>query len=100
MTTDIPFRKIYVDSKYATKDSKSTSNFKVEVPITAQMPDNTVFFITDVCIPHAWKTIEEGINDTLYILVVNPNPATLADAYTGKIVRLTSNNYTPTSFAT
>ena len=44
MATSIPFSKIYVDSRYATKDSASSSNFKVELPITAQMPDNTIFF--------------------------------------------------------
>jgi len=43
MSSEMPFRKIYVDSRYCTKDSTSSSNFKVELPITAQMPDNTVF---------------------------------------------------------
>ena len=43
MASSIPFSKIYIDSRYATKDSISSSNFKVELPITAQMPDNTVF---------------------------------------------------------
>ena len=44
MTTTLPFRKIYVDRRWSTPDSVSTSNFKVEVPITAQMPADTVFF--------------------------------------------------------
>ena len=43
MATKIPFRKIYVDSRYCTSDSVSSSDFKVKLPVTAQMPDNTVF---------------------------------------------------------
>ena len=31
------------------------------------MPPSTVFHICEVCIPHAWKTIEEGVNDKLYL---------------------------------
>ena len=96
----IPFKKIYIDSKYATSDSISTSNFRVQLPQTCQLPDNCVFYICDICIPHSWKTIEEGYNDTLYIMTVNPNPATPADTYNGFIVRLASNNYTPATFAT
>ena len=39
----IPFKKIYIDSKYATADSISTSNFRVQLPQTCQLPDNCVF---------------------------------------------------------
>ena len=49
MTSVIPFRKIYIDSRFCTKDSVSSSNVKVELPITAQMPDNTVFFFVNRC---------------------------------------------------
>ena len=97
--TKIPFKKIYIDSKYATADSVSTSRFKVQLPQTCQLPDECSFFITDVCIPHSWKTVEEGINDTLYVLVVNPNPQTPAGTYLGYAVRLAPNNYTPSTFA-
>ena len=100
MTTALPYRKIYVDSRYSTTDSKSSSNFKVELPVTTQLPDNCVFFVTDVCIPHSWKTVEEGINDSLYVLTVNSNPTSLADTLLGHLVRLAPGNYTPTSFAT
>ena len=96
----IPFKKVYIDSKYATSDSISTSNFRVQLPQTCQLPDNCVFYLCDVCIPHSWKTIEEGYNDTLYLMMVNPNPATPSDTFRGHIVQLASNNYTPTTFAT
>jgi len=62
----LPIKKIYIDSRHKTPDSVSDSNFKIELPYTLQMPDNAVFFVTDVCIPHVWKTIEEDVNDRLY----------------------------------
>ena len=30
------------------------------------MPPNTVFFITDVCIPHIWRTVEKDMNYPFY----------------------------------
>ena len=93
----LPFKKIYIDSKYATPDSKSTSRFRVQLPETCQLPDDCVFYITDVCIPHSWKTVEEGVNDTLYMLRLN-RQGTLV-TYDGYVVRLAPNNYTPTTFA-
>jgi hypothetical protein len=70
----LPLKKIYIDSRDRTVDSKSASNFKIELPNTVQMPDNTVFFVTDVCVPHVWKTIEEGFNDRLYLRYNTPFP--------------------------
>lgn len=96
----LPISKIYVDSRWCTSDSVSSSNFKVQLPTTLQCPDNTVFFINDVSIPHTWKTVEENINDTLYVMKVNTTPTSAADTYSGFKVKLAPANYTPTTFAT
>ena len=47
----IPFKKIYIDSKYATSDSISTSNFRVQLPQTCQLPDNCVFIFATFVFP-------------------------------------------------
>lgn len=96
MATKIPFRKIYVDSRYATKDSVSSSNFKVELPITTQMPDNCVFFVNDVCIPHSWLTVETDFNDKLYVTVLD----TSTGVYSNYTLQLISNYYTVATFIT
>lgn len=96
MASSIPFSKIYIDSRFSTKDSESSSNFKVELPITAQMPDNTVFFVSDVCIPHAWKTIEEDIHDKLCIYVTKLVGGVRVRQ--SHIIVLAPGNYTPTTF--
>jgi hypothetical protein len=58
----VPLKKLYIDSRDRTPDSVSASNFKIALPYSIHMPDNTVFFITDVCIPHVLKTIETDFN--------------------------------------
>ena len=65
----LPLKKIYIDSRDRTVDSKGASNFKIELPNTVQMPENTVFFVTDVCIPH----VEGGFNDKLYLFTHTPS---------------------------
>ena len=63
----LPRRKIYIDSRYKTNDSISNANFKIQLNENLKFPDNCGFFITDICIPNTFKTVEEGINDNLYM---------------------------------
>ena len=62
----LPIKKIYVDSRHKTVDSVSDSNFKYELPVSLHMPQNACFYITDVCIPHVWRTINKDYNDKIY----------------------------------
>ena len=62
----LPIKKIYIDSRHATMDTNNSSNFKIELPNTYKMPSDTVFFITDVCIPHSWYTVEFDINNRMF----------------------------------
>jgi hypothetical protein len=57
-------------------------------------PENTVFFISDICIPHVWTTVEQGYNDKLYVTILN------VTTYTSYILTLSSGNYIPSTFAT
>ena len=66
----LPLKKLYVDSKFKTKDSVSNSNFKIELPVTVYMPQNSIFTIDDICIPHSWYSIEKDINDKLYVHIL------------------------------
>lgn len=100
----LPIKKLYIDSRDRTPDSKSASNFKIELPNTVQMPDNTVFFVTDVCIPHVWQTIEENFNDKLYLYYHTPSgslPAQLAVSNSQYVViKIPEGNYTLASLET
>ena len=82
----LPLKKIYIDSRDRTVDSKSASNFKIELPNTVQMPENTVFVVTDVCAPHVWKT-------SVFLSYIVPGVGgSLIEKYF--VVRLTEGNYT------
>ena len=63
------------------------------------MSDNTVFFVTDVSVPHVWKTIEEDFNDRLYLLCSRPFPPAPGSVGRHVIVQLVEGNYTLTELA-
>ena len=102
MSSTLKFKKVYIDTKFMATDSKSTSDFKIELPETMYFDNNSsVFYIDDVCIPHSWYTVEENFNDKLYLYVAKVNtsnpPQTVSEwSYT---VTLTPNVYTGGSLA-
>jgi hypothetical protein len=90
----LPVKKIYIDTKYKTKDSVSSSNFKFELPETLLFPDNSVFYIDDIAIPNSWFTIEENVNDKLYMYVSPVAPDADNNGVIWKIVTIEKGNYT------
>ena len=79
----LPIKKLYIDTKYKNRESVSNSNFKIDLPQTLYFPDNSVFYIDDISIPHSWYTIEQNVNDKLYIEIshVDSNVGTTVDSY-------------------
>ena len=65
----LPVKKIYIDSRQSTSDTQSSSSFKIELGRSYKLPNDTVFFITDVCIPHSWMTVETGSSDNIYFMI-------------------------------
>ena len=94
----LPVKKVYVDSKYKTADSVSDSNFKFQLPQTCYMPDDSKFFISDVCIPHTWNTINE-FNSKLYLRVVYFG-GSLAGQHFDSVLDLHQKSYIGNTFAT
>jgi len=92
----LPVKKIYVDSLHRTNDQSSASNFKVELPYSISMPHNAIFLIDEICIPHAWYSVEEGINDKLYLHLLNQSSGS---RYNFRLI-IPSGNYNGPLFAT
>ena len=92
----LPVKKVYVDSRFRTSDSLSTSSFKFQLARNLYMPKNTVFYIEDVCIPNTWLTIEEGQNNRLYYQYIDSNGYVYPTSY----VLLSPSQYTATTLAT
>ena len=95
MSKDLPVKKIYIDSKFRRGDSVSSSNFKIDLPETLKLPDNAIFYVDDVCIPHNWYTVEAGVNDKLYFRTQFANGGIVADY----VITLASKNYNGVQFA-
>ena len=91
-------KKVYVDSRYKNNDSVSNSEFKFELKETLDLHDNTVCHIDDISIPHTWYTIEESLNNTLYIITTQMNTDT-PNWYHTLALEIPSENYTGSSLA-
>lgn len=69
----LPVKKVYVDTRFRTNDSISTSQFKIELPDTLALPLNTIFHLDDISIPYTWYTVTEDVNDALYMQMTTLN---------------------------
>ena len=95
MSNLLPIKKIYCDTKFRRSDSKSTSNFKIDLPQTLKLPDNCVFYVDDVSIPYAWHTVIKNVTDKLYFRLQLTNVAIALTDYT---ITLDSKTYSGTQF--
>ena len=66
MPSSLKYKKIYIDSKFRTSDSNSSSDFKYELPETLTFNENTVFYLGDICVPNSWTSVIDNINNKLY----------------------------------
>ena len=58
--------KIFVDSRYRTPESASSSDFTIELTETLQLPSRCRVRIHDLSIPFSWYTVEPGLNQYIY----------------------------------
>ena len=93
----LPIKKIYIDSRFKSSDSASHSDFKIDLPISFLMPEDTGFYIDDVCIPHTWYPISERNNlvafkysNTNYFAYVTPGNFSTANLGVGIIAAMTT----------
>jgi hypothetical protein len=85
-------KKVYIDTRFKTADSKSDSDFYVELPRALNIPDKCVCYIDDIVIPVSWTSIDER-NNQLYLEVQ------LDGVLTSFVVSFESSNYSGTRFA-
>ena len=88
MTLEV--KKIYVDCRFCTPDSNSDSDFKIQLSRNIYLPEKCVMHIENITMPHAWYSIEAGINDKIYVKMGSFNI----------IATIPSTNYNGGTFAT
>ena len=91
MSLDI--KKVYVDTRWKTSDSKSDSDFSIELPRSFNVPDNVVAYIDDIVLPVSFSIINVS-NNTLYFGYIIAGGETKVDTIT-----IDPGNYTGASFA-
>ena len=56
-------KQIYMFTIFKTEDSKSDSDFTIELPTTINIPDDTLAYINDIMLPVSWTTADEITNN-------------------------------------
>ena len=88
----LDIKKVYIDTRFKTAESKSDSDFFIELPRSLNVPDNTICYITDIVIPVSWCTVDAR-NNKLYMR------CQLAGGTLYKVVEVPAQNYTGPEFA-
>ena len=71
----LPVKKLYIDSKARTKDSKSTTDFSIDLVESLSMPEGAAFQVCDVRIPHTWYLVDETKCNLYFFEINGPNPS-------------------------
>ena len=93
----LTYKKVYVNSQYRVSDSKSTSDFKIELQDTFEIPGNTIMQVHEVAIPNAWYSINTN-NQNLYFRHQILPPAT-PQGITYRRIEIPVGNYTAPALA-
>ena len=65
------YKKIFIDSKYRTPQSRSSSDCSVELNENLETPEGARLYVTDISIPAVWKSTEVGFYEYIYVMVFN-----------------------------
>ena len=95
MESELPFRKVCIDSRDAVAGNES--NFIYQLPSTLHLPSQTSCYVLDVAISYGFWSVETGFNDTLYLLERYWNGS--QDVTLVKKAVLPGGSYTPTTLA-
>ena len=69
MSNKLVYKKIFVDSNFRTPQSRSSSDFSIELNENLETPEGTRMYITDVSIPAVWKSTEIIFYEYLYVMI-------------------------------
>ena len=88
----LEIKKVYIDSRFKTSDSKSDTDFNIELPRTFNIPDGVVAYIDDIVIPISFSTVDAR-NNNLYVKFLYDG------FYYYKQLTMDSKNYSGATFA-
>ena len=69
MSNKLVYKKIFIDSNYRLPQSRSSSDFVIELNENIEIPEGTRMHITDISIPAAWKSTEVNFYEYMYVMI-------------------------------
>ena len=69
MYNRLTYKKVFVDSNYRLPQSRSSSDFVIELNENMECPQGTRLYVSEVSIPAVWKTTEVGFYEKLYFML-------------------------------
>ncbi len=91
----LKYKKVYIDTRYKTPDSNSTSDFKISLPESISFGGDTAFYVDDFTCGHSWYSIED-FNNKLYLHLKKSSGV---DDIWSYIITISNGNYTGSDFA-
>ena len=89
----ITYKKVYVNSKYRTSNSRSISDFQIELRETFEIPDGTTMQVHELAIPNTWYSINENNRNLYFEHRVLPPATPTGTTYLR--IEIPLGNYTP-----
>ena len=75
MNSKLTYKKVYVNSKFRLSQSRSSSDFVVELQGNMELPAGSKMWITEVSLPTSFKTTEVGFYEYLYVMLYDNTDA-------------------------
>jgi hypothetical protein len=66
MNNELQVRKLHIDTRFKTKNSKSNSNFSINISEPIRLPKDTICYVTNICLPVSWSMIQPNRNNRFY----------------------------------
>ena len=92
-------RKLYIDSRYLTANSASSSDFEIELPLTVTVKKNALGWITDLHLPVTFYNVDEHSNRLYIASQANYPPNLSSPVVRYMTVELTAGNYSGATLA-
>ena len=69
MSNKLVYKKVYVNSKFRLPQSRSSSDFIIELQENMELPNGSKMWVTEVSLPTSFKTTEVNFYEYLYVMI-------------------------------
>ena len=87
MSNKLTYKTCFIDSQYRLPQSKSSSDFVIELEQNFECPAGTKCWITEVSLPTTWKTTENNFYEYLYVMIYDNTDTFLTSCCLVPIIR-------------